>query len=58
MAQEFNSPFSPFGAPKPEEELLYPEQGMQFGNTGNSQSGTESLIASFEESLLRGQNGP
>jgi len=33
MAQEFNSPFFPFGAYQPEDELLYPEQGMQYGYT-------------------------
>ena len=38
MAQHFYSPyryspFSPFGAYQPEEELLYPEQGMQYGYT-------------------------
>ena len=54
MAQEFNSPFSPFGAPKPEEELLYPEQGMQFGGTGNSLFGTQpvSLIAAPSEQAI------
>ena len=54
MAQDFYSPFSPFGAPKPEEELLYPEQGMQFGGTGNSLFGTQpvSLIAAPSEQAI------
>ncbi len=58
MAQEFNSPFSPFGAPKPEEELLYPEQGMRFGGTGNSLLGTQPVSpveAIPEESARRGR---
>jgi hypothetical protein len=38
---EFYSPFSPFGATQPEEELLYPEQGMQFGGTGGSLFGAQ-----------------
>lgn len=41
MAQN-NSPFAPFGAPQPEEELLYPEQGMRFGNTNNLLMGEQS----------------
>ena len=41
MAQDFYSPFSPFGAYQPEEELLYPEQGMQFGGTSNSLFGAQ-----------------
>ena len=54
MAQEFNSPFSPFGAPKPEEELLYPEQGMQFGGTGNSLFGTQPTYGGFDPTVLAG----
>ena len=54
MAQDFYSPFYPFGAPQPEEELLYPEQGMQFGGTGNSLFGTQpvSLIAAPSEQAI------
>ena len=54
MAQEFNSPFSPFGAPKPEEELLYPEQGMQFGGTGNSLFGTQPTDGGVDPTVLAG----
>ncbi len=54
MAQEFNSPFSPFGAPKPEEELLYPEQGMQFGGTGNSLFGTQPTDGGVDPNVLAG----
>lgn len=54
MAQEFNSPFSPFGAPKPEEELLYPEQGMQFGGTGNSLFGTQPTDGGVDPTFLAG----
>lgn len=51
---EFNSPFSPFGAPKPEEELLYPEQGMQFGGTGNSLFGTQPTDGGVDPTVLAG----
>jgi len=54
MAQEFNSPFSPFGAPKPEDELLYPEQGMQFGGTGNSLFGTQPTDGGVDPTVLAG----
>lgn len=54
MAQEFNSPFSPFGAPQPEEELLYPEQGMQFGGTGNSLFGTQPTDGGIDPTVLAG----
>jgi hypothetical protein len=51
---EFNSPFSPFGAPKPEEELLYPEQGMQFGGTGNSLFGAQPTDGGVDPTVLAG----
>jgi len=54
MAQEFNSPFSPFGAPQPEEELLYPEQGMQFGGTGGSLFGTQPTDGGVDPTVLAG----
>ena len=54
MAQEFNSPFSPFGAPKPEGELLYPEQGMQFGGTGGSLFGTQPTDGGVDPTVLAG----
>jgi len=54
MAQEFNSPFSPFGAPKPEDELLYPEQGMQFGGTGNFLLGTQPTDGGVDPTVLSG----
>ena len=54
MAQEFNSPFSPFGASQPEEELLYPEQGMQFGSTGNSLFGTQLTNGGVDPTVLAG----
>lgn len=47
---EFNSPFSPFGATKPEEELLYPEQGMQFGGTGGSLFGAQPITGISDQS--------
>lgn len=54
MAQEFNSPFSPFGATKPEEELLYPEQGMQFGGTGGSLFGAQPTNGGIDPTVLAG----
>jgi len=51
---EFNSPFSPFGATKPEEELLYPEQGMQFGGTGNSLFGAQPTDGGVDPTVLAG----
>ena len=54
MAQEFYSPFSPFGASQPEEELLYPEQGMQFGSTGNSLFGTQPTDGGIDPTVLAG----
>lgn len=43
MAQDFYLPFPPLGSPQPEEELLYPEQGMRFGNTSGFLLGAEPL---------------
>ena len=54
MAQEFYSPFYPFGATQPEEELLYPEQGMQFGGTGNSLFGTQPTDGGVDPTVLAG----
>ena len=54
MAQEFYSPFSPFGATQPEEELLYPEQGMQYGGTGNSLFGTQPTDGGVDPTVLAG----
>ena len=54
MAQEFYSPFYPFGATQPEEELLYPEQGMQFGSTGNSLFGTQPTDGGIDPTVLAG----
>ena len=51
---EFNSPFSPFGATKPEEELLYPEQGMQFGGTGGSLFGAQPTDGGIDPTALAG----
>ena len=51
---EFYSPFSPFGASQPEEELLYPEQGMQFGSTGNSLFGTQPTDGGIDPTVLAG----
>ena len=51
---EFNSPFSPFGAPKPDEELLYPEQGMQFGGTGCPLLGTQPTDGGVDPNVLAG----
>lgn len=51
---EFNSPFSPFGATQPEEELLYPEQGMQFGGTGGSLFGTQPTDGGVDPTFLAG----
>ena len=49
---EFYSPFSPFGASQPEEELLYPEQGMQYGGTGNSLFGTQPTDGGVDPTVL------
>ena len=54
MAQDFNLPFSPFGAPQPEEELLYPEQGMQFGGTGGSLFGAQPTDGGIDPTALAG----
>ena len=54
MAQDFYSPFYPFGAPQPEEELLYPEQGMQFGGTGNSLFGAQPTDGGIDPNVLAG----
>ena len=51
---EFNSPFSPFGATQPEEELLYPEQGMQFGGTGGSLFGAQPTDGGIDPTALAG----
>ena len=51
---EFNSPFSPFGATKPEEELLYPEQGMRFGGTGGSLFGAQPTDGGIDPTALAG----
>lgn len=51
---EFNSPFSSFGATKPEEELLYPEQGMQFGGTGGSLFGAQPTDGGIDSTALAG----
>lgn len=51
---EFNSPFSPFGATEPEEELLYPEQGMQFGGTGGSLFGAQPTDGGIDPTALAG----
>ena len=54
MAQDFYSPFFPFGAYQPEDELLYPEQGMQFGGTGNSLFGTQPTDGGVDPTVLAG----
>lgn len=54
MAQDFYSPFSPFGASQPEEELLYPEQGMQFGGTGNFLLGAQPTDGGIDPTVLAG----
>ena len=51
---EFNSPFSPFGATQPEEELLYPEQGMRFGGTGGSLFGAQPTDGGIDPTALAG----
>ena len=51
---EFNSPFSPFGGTQPEEELLYPEQGMQFGGTGGSLFGAQPTDGGVDPTALAG----
>ena len=54
MAQDFYSPFFPFGAYQPEDELLYPEQGMQFGVAGNSLFGTQPTDSGVDPTVLAG----
>ena len=58
MAQDFYSPFFPFGAYQPEDELLYPEQGMQYGYTDDYLFGAQPVFpveAIPEESARRGR---
>ena len=59
MAQDFYSPyiyspFYPFGATQPEEELLYPEQGMQFGDTGGFLFGAQPTDGGIDPTVLAG----
>jgi len=43
-----------FGAPQTEEELLYPEQGMQFGGTGNTLLGIQPTDGGVDPTVLAG----